>query len=504
MTAPPATTVVVPTIGRPSLDTLLEALGSGVQQTPGSTAPCVLVVDDRAEGRALDVRTPMLDVTVLRSWGRGPAAARNVGWRHARTEWVSFLDDDVVPEADWLVCLEEDLVSAAPDVAGVAGRVRVPLPGNRRPTDWERSTKGLETARWITADLSYRRAMLAEVGGFDERFPRAFREDADLGLRVTRTGARIAQGRRQVLHPPRPSAFWASVSQQRGNADDFLMRALHGPHWHDLVGASRGRRRRHAVVTAAGVLALGAALARRRRVAAAAGSIWLAGTGELATARILPGPRGAAETWRMLVTSAVLPASATWHGLRGAWRHRAAGPWRGAPELVLFDRDGTLVEDVPYNGDPERVWPVAGAAPALARLRAAGVRVGMVTNQSAVGTGRITPDQLEAVQSRVCADLGPFDVVRVCPHAPDAGCDCRKPRPGLVLSACAEAGAPPSRTVVVGDIETDLLAARAAGAASLLVPNAQTEALEVARARHTGRLAADLGEAADRLLHGAW
>jgi histidinol-phosphate phosphatase family protein len=504
MTAPPATTVVVPTIGRASLHTLLEALVSCVQQAPGSAPPPVLVVDDRPGGPELVLGTTLPDVTVVRSWGRGPAAARNVGWRHARTEWVSFLDDDVVPETDWLERLHEDLAAAGSDVAGVAGRVRVPLPGDRRPTDWERSTKGLETARWITADLSYRRAVLAEVGGFDERFPRAFREDADLGLRVTRTGARIEQGRRQVLHPPRPSGFWASVHQQRGNADDFLMRALHGPRWHDLVGAPRGRRRRHAVVTAAGVLALGALLTRRGRVAAAAGFVWLAGTAELATARIRPGPRSAAEAWRMVATSAVLPAAATWHGLRGAWRHRAARPWRGAPELVLFDRDGTLVEDVPYNGDPERVRPVPSAAPALARLRAAGVRVGMVTNQSAVGTGRITLDQLEAVQSRVCADLGPFDVVRVCPHAPDAGCDCRKPQPGLVLSACADAGASPSRTVVVGDIETDLLAARAAGAASLLVPNAQTQAVEVARAQHTGRLAADLGEAADRLLHGAW
>jgi HAD superfamily hydrolase (TIGR01662 family) len=504
VTAPARTTVVVPTVGRRSLEVLVETLATGVSDGEAAVAPPVLVVDDRPDGPGLQLPDLPLDVRVLRSWGGGPAVARNVGWRHARTEWVSFLDDDVVPGPDWLSRLSEDLAAAAPDVAGVAGGVRVPMPATRRPTDWERNTAGLETARWITADLSYRRAVLAEVGGFDERFPRAFREDADLGLRVTQTGRRIVQGRRRVVHPPRPSGFWASVTQQRGNADDFLMRALHGGHWHERVGAPAGRRRRHAAITGAGVVALAATLAGRRRVAALAGLTWLAGTTELTAARVLPGPRTAAEISRMAVTSAVIPVAATFHAARGAWRHRAAEPWRGAPELVLFDRDGTLVEDVPYNGDPERVRPVPSAAPALARLRAAGVRVGMVTNQSAVGTGRITTDQLEAVQSRVCADLGPFDVVRVCPHAPGAGCECRKPRPGLVLSACAEAGASPSRTVVVGDIETDLLAARAAGAAALLVPNARTRGLEVTRAQDTGRVAADLGEAAERLLSGAW
>jgi histidinol-phosphate phosphatase family protein len=497
-----STTLVVPTVGRPTLWALLEALAPG---DGGSVGWPVIVVDDRPGGRDLDVRVPGLDdVTVLRSWGRGPAAARNVGWRHARTEWVSFLDDDVVPGPDWRSRLDEDLVGAGSDVAGVAGRVRVPLPPDRRPTDWERSTAGLEHARWITADLSYRRSALAQVGGFDERFPSAFREDADLGLRVTQRAGTIVTGLREVLHPPRSSGFWASVTQQRGNADDFLMRALHGSDWPTMVGAPRGRRRRHVAVTTAGLAAATAAVARKPLPAAAAGLLWAAGTAELAVSRIRPGPRTPAEVVRMVVTSAVIPAAATWHSLRGGWRHRGARAWQGAPDLVLFDRDGTLVVDVPYNGDPEQVQPVPGARRALDRLRRAGVRVGMVTNQSGVGTGRITAAQLAAVQTEVSATLGPFDVVQVCPHGPHDGCSCRKPRPGLVLAACEEAGVAPSRTVVVGDIETDLLAARAAGAAALLVPTPQTRMPEVSRAHRRGLVAADLADATDRLLHGGW
>src|SRR5918993_1443872 len=134
--------VVVPTLGRPSLDVLLDALAA---------AP-------------------------------GPRPAELV------------LVDDLVPDPDWYQRLEQDLAALQADVAGSQGRVRVPLPDDRRPTDWERGTAGLATSSWITADLVYRRSALAAVGGFDERFPRAFREDSDLALRVMDTGARLVRG----------------------------------------------------------------------------------------------------------------------------------------------------------------------------------------------------------------------------------------------------------------------------------------------------------------------
>jgi histidinol-phosphate phosphatase family protein len=494
------TTIMVPTVGRPSLRVLLEALAAGT--TPVSCP--VLVVDDR---RAADDLAASLtdvgldDLRVLRSGGRGPAAARNLGWRSARTPWVSFLDDDVLPDEGWYGDLLADLHRAGADVAGSQGRVRVPLPQHRRPTDWERGTAGLADAVWITADMSYRRDALAAVGGFDERFPRAFREDADLGLRVSTTRGRIVHGDRRVTHPVRPADDWASVRQQAGNADDFLMRRLHGPRWRSRVHAPAGRRPRHAAVTGAALAAAAALLTGHRRVAAVAGLGWAAGTAELAWTRIAPGPRDADEVRRMLLTSAVIPFAATWHSARGLLRHRRARPWRGLPDLVLFDRDGTLVRDVPYNGDPERVEPVAGAAEALHRLRAVGVRTGVVTNQSGVGTGRITAGQMEAVNARVEQLLGPFDVWQVCPHAPEEGCDCRKPAPGMVKQACAEQGVDPSRCVLVGDIGSDVEAARAAGAVGILVPTAATRAAEVGSAE---LVCADLAAAVDDVLAGCW
>jgi HAD superfamily hydrolase (TIGR01662 family) len=203
----------------------------------------------------------------------------------------------------------------------------------------------------------------------------------------------------------------------------------------------------------------------------------------------------------MLVTSAVLPLTATWHSARGLWTHRHAGPWRGLPGLVLFDRDGTLVHDVPYNADPEAVRLVDGARETVDRLREAGVRVGVVTNQSGVGSGRMSRQDVDAVNARVEELIGPLDVWQVCPHDRHDGCDCRKPAPGMVKAACAELGVEPSRCVVIGDIGSDVDAAQAAGAVGILVPTPSTRREEVASA---DRVASTLTAAVDEVLAGRW
>ena len=491
-------TVVVPTIGRPSLDVLLDALAAATGPRPAE----LVLVDDRPTGAPLAPDRPgLLPVRVVRTGGGGPAGDRNLGWRTERTEWIAFLDDDVVPDPDWYEALATDLAALPADAAGSQGRVRVPLPADRRPTDWERGTAGLAASSWITADLAYRRAALASVGGFDERFPRAFREDSDLALRVMDTGARLTRGRRWITHPVRPVDRWVSVRVQAGNADDVLMRRLHGPTWRDRADAAVGRRPGHLAVTAAALAAVGLAAARRPRAAALAALGWAAGTAEFAWARIAPGPRTGAEIGTMALTSAVIPPLATWHFLRGAVQHRQVPAWRGLPDLVLFDRDGTLVHDVPYNGDPDLVRPVDGARAALAALRARGVRIGLVTNQSGIGRGLLTRGQADAVNARVAELLGPFDTVQVCPHAPDDGCDCRKPAPGMVKAACAELDVDPARCVVIGDIAADVGAAQAAGAVGILVPTPVTLPAEV---RAATQRAATLPEAVDGVLAGEW
>jgi glycosyltransferase involved in cell wall biosynthesis len=306
-------TIVIPTIGRPSLTTLLDTLAP--QRARSDAVVDVIVVDDRRDQREPLPVPPW--TTVLAGRGAGPAAARNTGWRKARHPWIAFLDDDVEPEPGWLAQLVADLQVTA-DVGASQGNIRVPLPADRRPTDWERVTAGLADGQWITADMAYRFDALVAVDGFDERFPGAYREDAELAHRVRQAGWRLVRGRRSVRHPVRPESAWISVRTQRGNADDALLRRLYGAGWRSELGLPRGRRGRHALITAAAVAAL--VPGRHRRAAAA---LWLAGTAEFAWARIAPGPRSGREIATMLVTSALIPPVAIGHWCRGWWRSEA-------------------------------------------------------------------------------------------------------------------------------------------------------------------------------------
>ena len=174
--------------------------------------------------------------------------------------------------------------------------------------------------------------------------------------------------------------------------------------------------------------------------------------------------------------------------------HSPMADW---PAAVLLDRDGTLVDDTPYNGDPAEVVPVPGAARALARLRDAGVPLAVISNQSGVARGLLTMAQVEAVNRRVEELVGPVGPWLVCPHGPDDGCVCRKPAPGLVLAAAAALGVDPVDCAVIGDIGADMGAARAAGARGILVPTPVTRPEEVAEA---DEVAATLDEAIDLLI----
>ena len=202
----------------------------------------------------------------------------------------------------------------------------------------------------------------------------------------------------------------------------------------------------------------------------------------------------------MLATSVAIPPAAAWHWVRG-W---AAVLTRGTapPETaaVLFDRDGTLVADVPYNGDAGEVQLRPGAREAIAMLRRAGVPTAVVSNQSGVARGVLTPGQVDAVNRRIEELLGPLGPWCVCPHDPNDGCACRKPRAGLIHDAARRLRVDVRRCVVIGDIGSDVDAALAAGARAVLVPTAVTRPEEIEAAP---AVAGDLTQAVELALGGA-
>jgi D-glycero-D-manno-heptose 1,7-bisphosphate phosphatase len=143
---------------------------------------------------------------------------------------------------------------------------------------------------------------------------------------------------------------------------------------------------------------------------------------------------------------------------------------------LILDRDGVLNREAPEHGyilAPEDFVWLPGSLQALATLTRLGLRISVATNQSAVGRGLMTLAQLERVLALMRAQAeaagAHIDAVYFCPHAPEAHCDCRKPAPGLILSALQDAGIPASQTLVVGDDVRDVAAAHAAGVRAVMV-----------------------------------
>jgi D-glycero-D-manno-heptose 1,7-bisphosphate phosphatase len=174
---------------------------------------------------------------------------------------------------------------------------------------------------------------------------------------------------------------------------------------------------------------------------------------------------------------------------------------------VFLDKDGTLVEDVPYNVDPGRIRLAPGAAEGLRLLHRAGYRLFVVSNQPGVARGYFREQALAAVAGRLrrllaeCAvPLGGF---YYCPHHPEGvvgehavACACRKPAPGLILRAALEHGLDLARSWLVGDILDDVEAGRRAGCRTILVDSGHETEWVLRPDRVPHRIASDLLDAA--------
>ena len=148
----------------------------------------------------------------------------------------------------------------------------------------------------------------------------------------------------------------------------------------------------------------------------------------------------------------------------------------GDRAAAFLDRDGTLIVDVGYPRDPDGVTLLDGAAEALAALAASGLRLVVVSNQSGVGRGIVTPEQAEAVHDRFVAELAAegiaLDDAKYCPHAPGAGCACRKPEPAMLLEAAAELDLDLEASFMIGDKHSDVETGRRAGCRTVLLGDA--------------------------------
>lgn len=144
---------------------------------------------------------------------------------------------------------------------------------------------------------------------------------------------------------------------------------------------------------------------------------------------------------------------------------------------VLLDRDGTLIEEKNYLADPDQVILLPGVGEGLHRLQQVGFGLAVLTNQSGIGRGYYTLEQMHAVNQRLCELLAAYEVrlegLFFCPHAPEEQCLCRKPLPGMLLEAARNLNFDPEQAWVIGDKACDADLAHAAGARAILVRTGQ-------------------------------
>ena len=311
--------VVVPTFRRPELlGRCLAALAR--QSFEGEWE--IIVADDANEPACRHlVERLVATIPRLRYVGvtgrHGPAAARNRGWRLARGEIIAFTDDDCLSDSGWLAAGLEPFHDEL--VVAVTGQTIVPLPP--APTDHERNTAGLESSEFITANCFCRRTALEAVGGFDEQFTTAWREDSDLHFRLLDTGGKIVrQSAAVVVHPARPAPFAASLREQRKAMFEALLFRKHPDHF---------RRRIHPqwppiyylIVLAAATCLIAAALGYFV-VAVISAAIWLLTTLWFALRRLRSTSRSPRHIAEMLLTSAAIPFLSVFWRLYGGVRFR--------------------------------------------------------------------------------------------------------------------------------------------------------------------------------------
>ncbi|GAB2524011.1 glycosyltransferase family 2 protein [Spirosoma aerophilum] len=318
----PVVTVVIPTYQRHAL--LRNCLAALAQQQLPKDQFEVLVVDDGNEPAVAELLQAVFQQTGLsvrylgQSQRRGPAAARNAGWQSARTPYIAFTDDDCLPQPDWLSIGLSQFNRGA---QVITGRVRMPLP--EQPTHHDKTTALLETAEFVTANLFCRRSVLEQVGGFDERFDIAWREDSDLHFKILRARIPIlACPEAVIIHPLRPAPWYAPLRDERKNRYDALLFKKHPALFRERIPAYRWLViRYYSSVLAFFIGLLGLATGHGQAAALGLG-FWLLLTLLLMTDRLSGQPVKGESIKGAFLTSVASPFLSVYWRLYGAFSYR--------------------------------------------------------------------------------------------------------------------------------------------------------------------------------------
>jgi cellulose synthase/poly-beta-1,6-N-acetylglucosamine synthase-like glycosyltransferase len=311
--------VVVPTYKRPDL--MRRCLDALLAQDLAPDRYEIIVCDDGPDaaterlvaGYAANTvqRGPYIEYVAV-TGTQGPAGARNRGWRRARAPIVAFTDDDTVPDPSWL---REGWRAMKPGISAATGRIEVPLPPH--PTDYEVDAAGLAAAEFATANCFVRKRLLEQVGGFDERYTSAWREDSDLQFAILKAGGIIVRADSAlVVHPVRPARWGISISQQEKSQFDALLRRKYPVLYRERIRRSPPWLY-YFILMSLAVAATGV-LCGHAMIALGGFAGWLVLTGVFAARRLHRTSRTASHIGEMLWTSVVIPPLSVYWRLQGA------------------------------------------------------------------------------------------------------------------------------------------------------------------------------------------
>jgi cellulose synthase/poly-beta-1,6-N-acetylglucosamine synthase-like glycosyltransferase len=246
---------------------------------------------------------------------KGPAAARNVGWRRAQGELIVFTDDDTLPMPN---CLHQYWLAFTPfrnTAIAFSGTIKVPLQG--MPTDYEMNIRRLEEARFVTANCACSKKALELIGGLDEDFTMAWREDTALEFDLSEKDIPIVKvPGALIVHPVRSASWGVSIKEQKKGMFNALLYKKHT----ELYEQSNMQRtpRYYYIITLMLILALLFCIYKNMPLMTGCLAVWLALTGWFAFKRLSNTKRNLTHIAEMVFTSAVIPVLSVYWTIYGA------------------------------------------------------------------------------------------------------------------------------------------------------------------------------------------
>lgn len=316
--------VIIPTFRRPLL--LIKCLGQLAQQHFSKCEYEVIVVTDGPDEETSNVITDVsnqhknFNVSCLSlAEKKGPAAARNKGVENARGQLIVFTDDDCLPQRSWLVAYWHSYVLMGLTEAAFTGQTIVPY--SQRPTDYEKNIAHLQTAEFITANCAISKTAFQKLGGFDEAFLTAWREDSDLHFKLLEALIPVKRVHGAfVTHPVRKAKWGVSLKEQKKSLFNALLYKKHSRLYKEKINVNPLWN------YYAMILFFSLFLTSIINAWLVAGAvffvIWFALVIEFTLRRLKSTSKKASHIFEMIITSALIPFLSVFWTLYGSFKYK--------------------------------------------------------------------------------------------------------------------------------------------------------------------------------------